>query len=98
MIRLRSVLMPLVTVEDQSISDHFFLMGLFQGAGDQSHRGRRAHHVGDDKAVMQVFDGGEVSPALLSSYIGNVGDPLLVGAAGSKISVEQVLVAVIGIQ
>ena len=29
-IRLRSVLLPLVTVEDQSISDLFFLFGLLQ--------------------------------------------------------------------
>jgi len=28
MIRLRSVLVPLVTVEDESISDLFFLLGL----------------------------------------------------------------------
>ena len=36
MIRLRSVLRPLVTMEDQSISDLFFLLGLFQGLGYKS--------------------------------------------------------------
>ena len=35
MIRLRSVLVPLVTVEDQSISDLLCLLGLSEGGCDQ---------------------------------------------------------------
>src|SRR4030042_823557 len=40
------VLMPLVTVEDQSISDLFFLLGQLQGFGYQRHRIRKAYGMG----------------------------------------------------
>ena len=61
MIRLRSVLRPLVTVEDQSISDLFFLFGLFQGLGDQCNRVVAVKDMSHNKAIVEVFDGGQIA-------------------------------------
>jgi len=60
--------MSLVTVQDQTFMDHFSLCGLFEGVGHQAHRVVLVKLVGDDKAVVQVLDGGKVSPARRSAY------------------------------
>ena len=64
-IRLRSVLMALVTVEDQSSSDLFFLCSLLNGFVHQGLGVFRTELVGNDKPIEQVFDRGEIPPALL---------------------------------
>ena len=50
----------------------------------------------DNKAVVQVFDGGQISPTLQSVEISIICNPLLVGSCGCKVTVEQVRILVIG--
>ena len=57
-IRLRTVLMPLVTMEDESISDLFFLFGLAQVLLNQGNRIVPSKSMCHDEVVEQVFDGG----------------------------------------
>ena len=58
MIRLRSVLKPLVTVEDESISDLFFIHGLAYGFGDKLKSVIALEYMRHDKTIVQVLDGG----------------------------------------
>ena len=58
MIRLRSVLVPLVTVEDQSISDLLCLLGLSEGSGHQGDGIALGKGMSDNKPIVQIFDGG----------------------------------------
>lgn len=95
MIRLRSVLVPLVTVEDKSISDLFLLHGLVYGMSDQTNRILFGEVTGNDKAIEEILDCREIAPALLGHDIGNIGDPLLVGAGCHKISLEYIGVGVV---
>ena len=50
-IRLRSVLLPLVTVEDESISDLFFLFGLAQVLLYQGHGVLPSEFMSHDKVI-----------------------------------------------
>ena len=97
MICLRGVLMPLVTVEDQSSSDLFFLSGLLEGLSDQGDGVRLAQGVGHDIPAIEVFDSRQVRPALLGGNVGDIRDPLLVGSGGLEIAVQDVLIAMIGL-
>lgn len=95
-IRLRSVLVPLVTVEDQSISDLFCSLGLSEGGCHQGDGIALGEGMSDDKTIVQVFDGGQIGPTLLGTNVGYIRDPFLIGSCGDKIAVEQVGVFVIG--
>ena len=55
-------------------------------------------HTGDDESIEEVFDGGEIAPALLGQDVGDIGDPFLVGASGDKVPVEYIRVGVVGSQ
>ncbi len=82
--------MPLVTVEDQSISDLFFVLGQLQGLGHQGYRVGEAEGVRHDIATKQILDGREIGPPLLRGDVGNVGHPFLIGAGGGKIALRGV--------
>ena len=82
MIRMGCVLMPLVTVEDDSISDLFFILGIFDHLGDQTDRVVSFELMSNNETIIEILDGSEVGPALLGVDIGDVGDPFLVGAIG----------------
>ena len=90
--------MALVTVEDQSSSDLFFLCSLLNGFVHQGLGVFRTELVGNDKPIEQVFDRGEIPPALLCGDVSDIGDPFLVGLGGSEIAVEHVLVTMVGLQ
>src|SRR5215204_804970 len=66
MVGRRSVLVALVTMEEQAIGDLFFLLGLLEGVEHQANRVFGAHFMRHDKAIEQILDGGEIRPALLS--------------------------------
>jgi len=72
MIRLRSVLVPLVTVEDQSISDLFSLFGLVHSFGHQFNCIVFGKDAGHNKAIEEVFDRREICPALAGQNVGNI--------------------------
>jgi len=97
-IRLRSVLMALVTVEDESISDLFFLFGFAQVLPYQGDRVFPSKLVGDDEVVVQILDGGQVGPTFPGEDIGDIRDPLLVGSGSREITVEQIGVEMISLQ
>jgi len=94
-IRLRGVLIPLATVEDQSISDLFFFLSQLNSAGDQGHRVGKAERLGYDEPAKQVLDGGQVSPALPGSDVSDIGDTLLIRSRSHKIAVQHVIIAMI---
>jgi hypothetical protein len=48
--------MPLVTVEDESIGDLFFLLCLSDRAGNQRDRVVTIKGVGNNKAIIKIFD------------------------------------------
>ena len=97
-IRLRSVLLPLVTVEDQSISDLFFLFGLAQVLLNQGDRVFPSELVGDDETVVKILDRRQIGPAFPGQNVGDIGDPFLVGSGGREIPIEQVGIGMIGLQ
>ena len=94
-IRLRSVLVALVTVEDESSSDLFSLFGLVHGLGDQTDGIVLSKDAGNDEAIEEIFDGGEIAPALLGQNVGHIGDPLLVRTGRHKVPVEHIGVGVV---
>ena len=85
-----------VTVEDQSISDLFFLFGLFQGLRYQSDGIVLVKDVRHNKAIKEILDGGQICPAVQSANIGDICDPLLVRFACHKVPIENVWIAVVG--
>ena len=95
MIRLRSVLVPLVTVEDESISDLFFLFGLAQVLFDQRNRILPSKLVGDDEVIEQVLDSGQVSPAFPGQDIGDIRNPFLIRSGSGEITIEPIGIAMI---
>ncbi len=50
-----------------------------QGLGDQRHELDKLRGIGDDVATKQIFNGGQVGPALLGGNIGHICHPLLIG-------------------
>src|SRR5689334_15957120 len=92
---LRSVLVPLVTVEDESSSDLFSLFGLMHGLSDHTNSIVPGKDTGNDEAIEEILDGGEIAPALLGQNVGDVSDPLLVGTSGYKVPVEHIGVGMI---
>ena len=87
MIRMLRVLMPLVTVEDEYFSDLFFFLGLSQSFGHQTDWVFTFELMGHDETLLEVFDGGEKDPVLLSIDIGDIRDSFLVGPRGCEISI-----------
>ena len=87
--------MPLVTVADQSSSDRFFFLGLFDRFGDQTDRVVVFELMGNYETIIEILDGGKISPALLGVDIGDIGDPFLVGALGREVSIQDIRVVMI---
>ena len=92
MIRLRSVLMPLVTVEDQSIRDLFVFFGLLQGAQDKGNVIALVDDIPNEKAIEEILENGKENPALLRTNVGNIRDPFLVRLAGCDLNNSMALV------
>ena len=86
--------MSLVTVEDESISDHFFFKRLPEGFGHQLDRGARPEAIGHDEPIIKIFDRAQRGPALLGADVGHICDPFLVGPLRREVPVEQVGIAV----
>jgi len=97
-IRLGSVLKPLVTMEEQSMSDHFFLHGQFHGFQHQFKRILSGKGMSHDKAIMEIFDHREKGPTLLSRNEGYIRDPLLVWLRSNELPVETIGIAMIILQ
>ena len=74
--------MPLVTMEDYSISDLFFFLSLFDRLGDQTDRVVAFELMGNNETIIEILDGGEICPALLGVDIGDIRDPFLIGMIG----------------
>jgi len=85
-------------VEEQLGSDLFVLGGFLKGLVNEGLGVFPSKLMGDDKAIEQVLDGREVAPALLGGNKGNIGHPFLVGSGSCKLTVEQVVIAVVGFQ
>jgi len=94
-IRLRSVLVPLVTVEDQSTSDLFFLFCQSEHVNHQLNRVALSKSVGHDETIVKIFDGGKTGPTLMGQDISDIGDPFLIGFCGCKIAIQDVLCSMI---
>jgi hypothetical protein len=84
--------MAFVTVDDETISDLFFLKSLFDALGHQAHGLTSIQMMSNDETIKQIFDDGEIGPALLSPDIGDICDPLLIRATGCEISIENIAV------
>jgi hypothetical protein len=69
---LCSILCPLVTVEDQSISDLFVLFGLLEGLGHQGNGVAAVQNMANDEAIVEILDDGQKRPALLQAAISDV--------------------------
>jgi len=93
-IRLGAVLISLVTVEDKSISDHFFLFGQFQGPGHQLHGVVFGQEVGNDEPIVQIFDRREICPSLPGPYESHIGDPFLIGSGCKELPVQYIRIPV----
>ena len=51
-----------------------------------------------NKAIEEVLDDGQKSPAVLQADVGNVSDPFLVGSAGHKVPLQHIVVAMVNVQ
>src|SRR5918995_5029642 len=98
MVGRRSVLVALVTMEEQAIGNLLFLLGLLEGVEYQTNRVFGTHFMCHDKAIEQILDGGEICPALLSRNIRNIGHPFLVGTTSSEFTIEQIVITMIRFQ
>ena len=96
MIRLGCVLVPLVTMEDQSIRDLFVFFGLLQSAEHERDIIAFMNDMPDNKTIEEILDDGQEVPAFLSADIGNIGDPFLVGCMGDKVLRKHVRIAMVG--
>ena len=94
-IRLRCVLKSLVTVEDQSSSDLFFFLSLFDRFGDQADGVIAIKLMSYNETILEILNGGEIGPALLGMDVGHISDPPLVGVVGCEISIQYIRVSVI---
>ena len=74
--------MPLVTVEDDAISDLFFILGFLDRLGNQANRVVSFELMSNNETIIEVLNGGKIGPALLGVNIGDIGDPFLVGTIG----------------
>jgi len=93
-----SVLLSQVTVEAQSIGDLFFLDGLFASVFYQANRVVFPQLVSNNETIKQILDCRSISPCLLGSDIGDVGNPFLRGRCGREITVQNVVIAMIDLQ
>ena len=73
-----------------------FLLGLVEGLEDQRQRVLVPQAVSDNEAIEQVSDNRQIGPALLGGNVGDIGDPFLVGLAGVKLPVEQIVIVMVG--
>ena len=55
-----------------------------EGGQDECRVDGRAHGPTDDPAAVEVEDAGEIEPAFVGLYVGDVGDPDLVGGSGGR--------------
>jgi hypothetical protein len=60
------------------------------GLRDQTNGLLFGKDIGNDEAIKEVLDGGEIAPAWLEQDVGNVSHPLLVGTSIHKISVQHI--------
>ena len=85
-----------VTVEDKSISDLFLLFGLFQCLRHQSDRIGLVKDMCHKETIVEILDSGQISPALQSTNVGDIRDPLLVGFCRDEVPIENVWIAMVG--
>lgn len=98
LIGVRSVLRPLVTVQDQSIRDLFVFLSLLNGLRNQGNIIAPMQNMPHDKTIEEILDDGQKSPAVLQADVGNVSDPFLVGSLGHKVPLQNIVVAVVDVQ
>ena len=65
MVDRRSVLKPLITMQDQPIGDLLMFLGLLDGLQDESHIIASMQNMSDDETIEQDFDDGQVGTAVL---------------------------------
>ena len=87
-ITMRGVLVTMVGVQEQSFCEVFLFFGELKSAQDQPERVCPPQLVRDDESIEEILDGGQICPATSGGNIGNIGDPFLVGLAGTKLLVE----------
>ena len=63
-------------------------MSILKRFGDQGDIVSVAQMVGDDVAIKQVFDHGQISPASLGADIGDVSAPFLVGPLCLEVALQ----------
>jgi hypothetical protein len=97
-IRLRSVLLPLVTVEDQFRSDLFFLCSLLNGLVDQGLRVLPSKCVRDNETIEQILDGGKIPSALERWNVSDIGHSFLVRSGSGEIVIVHILITMVSAQ
>ena len=55
-----------------------------EGGQDECRVDGGAHGPTDDPAAVEVEDAGEIEPAFVGLYVGDVGDPDLIGGSGGR--------------
>lgn len=85
-ISVGAILVPLVTVEDESISDLFICKGIAESLQDQINCVSLLDGKAHNKTVVKVFDHREISPTLLCRDEADIGGPLLIWTSGREIA------------
>lgn len=80
------------------MGDMLFLCGLFERICHELDRVSRTDLMGDDKAIIEILDGGQICPSLAGPDEGHVSNPFLVGLTGNKVAGQKVRIAVKTIQ
>lgn len=94
-VAMGNILVATVTVQEQPLGKPFLLVGLAEGLEDQRERVLASQVMSNNEPIEEVLDGGQISPALLGRNVGDIGDPFLVGLAGTKLPVEQIVIVVV---
>ena len=90
--------MTMVRVQQQSLWDVFRLFGELKSTQDETEGILSLELVSNNEAIEEILDGGQVGPTLPSGDIGDIGDPFLVGMAGTELLVEQIVIVVVDLR
>lgn len=86
--------MPLVTMEDESISDLFIDNCVSKGLQDQIDCIRLLHGKTNNKTVEKVFDHRQISPTLFRRNKANISRPFLIGSNSMEVPMQEIAVNV----
>src|SRR5215208_2459590 len=94
-IGMGSILVAMITVQEEFPSDLLLLLGLFEGIQDTTERVPPCQVMRNNEAIEEILDCGKVCPALLGCDISNVRDPFLVGLVSVKLPLENIFIVML---